>query len=247
MRAAKNVGPRLFVFGGFDPLSTGAAAAHARAMLRRACAGQPPRLGMLTADAVEPAVLAAWAARAQGSGLRLEGAGFDSVLAAAVAGELDLVHVPAGHTAHLLHRLAPWAARLRARWEAGLVLSGQSGGGLCFASRLWSASRFGTPEWIEGLGFAPLALCVHFDQPMWAKPELPVPGFDGDVVALDHDAVLDWASARSAFVAARPGARGWQLGAGRAPAALPTRDLRRGLAWWARGRRALGRLLRRGL
>lgn len=248
MGPAKNVGPRLFVFGGCDPLSAGAAAAHSRAMLRRACPGpRPPRLGLLVADVVESADLAGWTARVHDSGLTLAIAGFDDVLASAVAGDLELVHVPAGHTAHLLHRLAPWSARLRARWEAGLVLSGQSGGGASFASRLWSASRFGTPEWIQGLGFLPVGLCAHFDQPMWATPALPVPGFDGEVLALDHDAVLDWTPARVACVAARPGARAWRLQAGQQPTPLPTHDLSRILAWWTRGRRALGRLVRRAL
>lgn len=248
MGPAKKVGPRLFVFGGCDPLSAGAAAALSRAMLRRACAGpRPPRLGLLVADGVESADLAGWTARARGSGLTLAIAGFEDVLAAAVAGDLELVHVPAGHTAHLLHRLAPWSASLRARWERGLVLSGQSGGGACFAFRRWSASRFGTPEWIDGLGFLPVALGAHFDQPMWATPELPVPGFDGDVLALDHHAVLDWTPARVACVAAQPGARAWRLRAGRQPTPLPARDLSRILAWCTRGRRALGRLVGRAL
>lgn len=232
------MGPRLFVSGGFDPLAAGRAAARARALLRQACAGG--RLGVATSGDEAPELVAAWRARAAAS--RLEFRTIDLAGPGAMAGldAIDLLHVPAGHTAHLLHLLRPHAARLRAAWQAGLALSGTSGGGTCFATRLWSASRFGEPEWLEGLGFVPLALCPHFDQRPWAHPRLPVDAAPGlEVVALDDDALLDWTPDRAAFVALRPGARGHSLWAGGAPRALPGRDLSRAWAWLIRARRAL--------
>lgn len=216
---------RLFVFGGFDPLAAGWAGVRARAFWRATVAGRQPRLAIVTSVAEAAATASEWRERAGRSGLALEALCLGDSGDAARLTEFDLLHFPAGHTAHLLHHLGPHAARLRAAWQAGLVLSGTSGGGACFGAQVWSASRFGEAEWIAGLGFVPLALCVHFDRSAWAKPRLPAPGDAGDTLALDDDALLDWSPRRAEIVALRPGARGHRLRPGTAPEPLVARDL----------------------
>lgn len=232
------MGPRLFVFGGFDPLAAGRAAARARRLLLRACRGG--RLAVAVTRDDEPARVAEWRRRATETGFSFETLDVADPGVARRCADLDLLHVPAGHTAHLLHHLRGHADALRAAWEAGLTLSGTSGGGAGFATRLWSASRFGEPEWIPGLGFVPLALSAHFDQPRWARPRLPVDGAaEIEVLALDDDAMLDWTPDRASILALRPGAGGHRLRTGMPPEPLPARDLSPLWGWLIRARRSL--------
>ena len=151
-----------------------------------------------------------------------------------------LLHFPAGHTAHLLHRLRPMASELKTAWEQGLILSGSSGGGLCWFSFLWSASMFGDPEWVPGLSFAPGAATAHHDQPGYRHPKSGPQGEGAPVsiLALENEVLLDWTPQGMEAIAIRPGAGARVLqGEGAPDRPLKTRHLSPLFAWIILARR----------
>jgi peptidase E len=75
----------------------------------------------------------------------------------------DLVYVGGGSMVNLL---AIWEAHgvpeiLRAAWKRGVVLAGQSAGGMCWFERGITRS-WGAAASAAGLGFLPGSLCVHY-------------------------------------------------------------------------------------
>jgi peptidase E len=85
----------------------------------------------------------------------------------ALLGEQDVIYVGGGNTANLL---AVWRVHgldvaLRAAWEAGVVLCGQSAGANCwFEASTTDSFLVGHADALpDGLGFLPGSFCPHFD------------------------------------------------------------------------------------
>ncbi|MCZ2136257.1 MAG: peptidase E [Burkholderiales bacterium] len=77
----------------------------------------------------------------------------------------DAIFVAGGNT---LNALAVWRAQgidasLRAAWEKGVVLSGESAGMICWFEQGLSDSRPEKLTVVEGLGFLPGSVCPHHD------------------------------------------------------------------------------------
>jgi len=77
----------------------------------------------------------------------------------------DAIFVAGGNT---LNALAVWKAQgidvaLRAAWEKGIVLGGESAGMACWFDQALSDSRPEKLSVIDGLGFLPGSVCPHHD------------------------------------------------------------------------------------
>lgn len=77
----------------------------------------------------------------------------------------DAIFVAGGNT---LNALAVWKAQgidtsLRAAWEKGIVLGGESAGMICWFEQGLSDSRPEKLSIVEGLGFLPGSVCPHHD------------------------------------------------------------------------------------
>lgn len=230
---------RFILSGGFDLLSSGHAARRVRGWLRRTHGPARPRLGILAIE-TDGARLEEWRARGAASGFQVELLASGAAVSSAFA-SLDILHIPAGHTAQLIRQLRPFAALLKEAPKGPRVVSGASGGSTCWFDFAWSASRFGEPEWLEGLGVLPGAASAHDSQPGYARPRTRPPMPVGrEVYALDDDAILDWTPMTTNVIAVRPGARvRCGLPDDPAPAALSVRDLSPLAARLIRWRRAL--------
>ena len=108
----------------------------------------------------------------------------------------DLIFVGGGNT---LNMLAVWRAHgvdvaLRAAWEAGVVLTGGSAGGLawyeCGTTDSYSLDRLEPLR--DGLGFLPGSHCPHYDGEAQRRPlyhKLVASGFPAGI-AMDDDAAV---------------------------------------------------------
>ncbi len=77
--------------------------------------------------------------------------------------EQDLIYAAGGS---MLNLIAIWRAHglaeiMREAWEAGILLSGQSAGAMCWFEHGITSSA-GEPRAAEGLGLLPGTLCVHY-------------------------------------------------------------------------------------
>jgi len=143
----------------------------------------------------------------------------------------DLIWVSGGNTANML---AVWRVHgvdhsLREAWEAGVVLTGWSAGGICwFEDALTDSFGPQLRPLDDGLGFLAGSFCPHFDVEPQRRPlflDLVGQGVLPPGVAVDDDAALvyEGTELREA-VAQRPGALGYRVGpAGEEP--LETRLL----------------------
>jgi peptidase E len=125
----------------------------------------------------------------------------------------DLVYVTGGNTANLL---ALWRVHavddaLRAAWEAGVVLTGQSAGSLCWHTG-GTTDSFG-PDLVglpDGLGLLPYSHCPHYDGEEQRRPlyhRLVGEGALDPGYAVDEGAALHYEGVKPArSVAVRDGA-----------------------------------------
>jgi dipeptidase E len=86
--------------------------------------------------------------------------------------ESDLVFVGGGNSANML---AIWHVHgvdelLREAWDAGVVLSGSSAGGICWFQSAVTDSFGPQLEQMDCLGFLPGSLCPHYDDEELRRP-----------------------------------------------------------------------------
>lgn len=125
----------------------------------------------------------------------------------------DLVYVTGGNTANLLAlwRLHGVDTALRAAWEAGVVMTGQSAGSLCWHTG-GTTDSFG-PDLValpDGLGLLPYSHCPHYDGEEQRRPlyhKLVGEGALDAGYAVDEGAALHYEGVEPArAVAVRDGA-----------------------------------------
>ncbi|HEY8467350.1 MAG TPA: peptidase E [Solirubrobacterales bacterium] len=147
----------------------------------------------------------------------------------------DLVYVAGGS---MLNLIAIWRAHglfsvMRAAWERGVLIAGQSAGAMCWFEHGITASA-GDPKVAAGMGLLPGSLCVHYARDphrrtayLKAIRDGLAPGF-----ALDDGAGLLFEGRRAveAF-ASRPDARVIRVLAGGVEVPLRPIALQHRLAW----------------
>lgn len=130
----------------------------------------------------------------------------------------DIIYVGGGSMRALLALWREYGldAILREAWESGVVLAGLSAGAMCWFHAGVTKST-GVPRPVDGLGFLPGSLCVHYDGQPERRPVYldairagAVPGgwAADDGVGLLFDGV-DGNPSR--VVASRPGARAFRV------------------------------------
>jgi peptidase E len=154
----------------------------------------------------------------------------------ALLGEQDVIYVGGGNTANLL---AVWRVHgldraLRAAWEAGVVLCGQSAGANCwFEASTTDSFLVGQADALrDGLGFLPGSFCPHFDGEPERRPSFHALVADGTLppgLACDDFAAVHFVGTELVeAVASKEGAGAYRVTVGDEGAVeepVPTRPL----------------------